>query len=91
MALTPARSKSFKKDWKRIERRGWDMERLKRVMVMLANEERLPREYKAHPLGGRYIHHMECHIGLDFLLIWRVTGTEIRFARIGTHSDLFGR
>jgi mRNA interferase YafQ len=81
MALRAARSKSFKKDWKRIERRGWDMEHLKRVMTALANEERLPREYGVHSLSGEYRNHMECHIEPDFLLIWRTTDTEIRHPR----------
>jgi mRNA interferase YafQ len=89
MALRPAWSKAFKKDWKRISRREWDMEHLRRVMNALANEERLGRDYKTHPLRGEYKGHMACHVEPDFLLIWRTTDTEIRFTRTGTHSDIF--
>ena len=33
--------------------------------------------------------HRECHIGGDFLLIYRLDENTIIFVRAGTHSDLF--
>jgi mRNA interferase YafQ len=57
-------------------------------MNALANEEKLGRQYRVHLLKGEYKGNMECHIGPNFLLIWRTTDTEIRFTRTGTHADL---
>ena len=33
--------------------------------------------------------HRECHIGGDFLLIYRIEAAAIAFVRAGTHSELF--
>jgi mRNA interferase YafQ len=32
----------------------------------------------------------DCHISPDWLLIYKVTATEVLLARTGTHADLFG-
>ncbi|MFZ5472949.1 MAG: type II toxin-antitoxin system YafQ family toxin, partial [Pseudomonadota bacterium] len=42
-----------------------------------------------HPLKGDWADHRECHIGGDFLLIYRLDGNAVIFVRTGTHSDLF--
>jgi addiction module RelE/StbE family toxin len=42
-----------------------------------------------HPLKGDWADHRECHIGGDFLLIYRLDGAAIIFVRAGTHSELF--
>jgi mRNA interferase YafQ len=91
MALRPARTAQFKRDFKLVQRRGWDVKELLAVMDGLIAERRLGPEYKAHPLWGEYKGHMECHIEGDFLLIWRTTRDEIIFVRTGNHSDLFGK
>jgi len=36
-----------------------------------------------------WVDHRECHIGGDFLLIYRQDGNKIVFVRAGTHSELF--
>jgi mRNA interferase YafQ len=89
MALKPARSAQFKRDFRLAGRRGWDIAHLTEVMAKLINQERLADSYDVHPLKGEYKGHLECHIQGDFLLIWIETDTEIRFVRTGTHSDLF--
>ena len=33
--------------------------------------------------------HRECHVGADFLLIYRIDSELIRFVRAGTHANLF--
>ncbi len=71
------------------------MNRLKAVMLLLiANEAPPGPERRDHALKGSWAHHRECHIGGDFLLIYRVDETygpsgSIYFARVGTHSELF--
>ena len=51
-------------------------------------------EWKDHPLKGEWQGHRECHVGGDFLLIYRVEdipapGGGVFFTRAGTHSELF--
>ncbi len=89
-------AKAFVKDWERLSRSGrYDMHRLKESMLLLiANDRPLGPEWKDHPLKGDWIGHRECHIGGDFLLIYKLDGAAgqsgaIVFVRAGTHSDLF--
>ena len=46
-----------------------------------------------HALQGDWADHRECHIGGDFLLIYRLDGKDaneqIIFVRAGTHAELF--
>ncbi|WP_153204148.1 type II toxin-antitoxin system YafQ family toxin [Niveispirillum sp. SYP-B3756] len=97
-ALPPRRAdytKSFLKDWDRLSRSGrYDMPLLKRALLLLiANDGPLGQEWLDHPLKGNWQGYRECHIGGDFLLIYKIeagAGTEtIIFTRTGTHTDLF--
>ena len=89
-------TRSFVKDWERLSRSGrYDMRRLKRVMLLLVeNDAPLGPEWRDHSLKGEWSKHRECHIGGDFLLIYRLeeaigrSGTVV-FVRAGTHADLF--
>lgn len=85
-------SKGFKKDWERLSRSGrYDMRRLKSVMMLLiASDEPLGLEWRDHALVGDWSDHRECHIGGDFLLIYKADKTDIVFVRAGTHAELFG-
>jgi mRNA interferase YafQ len=49
---TFSRTSQFKKDVKRVGRRGLDMARLKAVLELLIDGEPLPAELKDHPLRG---------------------------------------
>ena len=44
-----------------------------------------------HSLKGEWSDHRECHIGGDFLLIYREEIDWIIFVRAGTHAELFGK
>ena len=89
------RAKEFMKDWQRISHSGrYDMNELKKVMLLLIeNAEPLPEQWLDHPLTGQWTHHRECHIGGDFLLIYKIDkgGADERviFVRTGTHAELF--
>lgn len=85
----------FSKDWEKLSRSGrYDMHALKQVMLLLvANDGPLGPEWPDHPLKGDWSGHRECHVGGDFLLIYKVddrakTGMVV-FVRAGTHADLF--
>jgi mRNA interferase YafQ len=88
-------SKAFRKDWERLSHSGrFDMRRLKEVMLLLiANDGPLGPEWQDHPLTGNWAAHRECHVGGDFLLIYRLDGKApheiVAFVRAGTHADLF--
>jgi mRNA interferase YafQ len=84
-------AKSFRKDWERLTRSGrYDIKRLKEAMLLLiANDGPLGPEWLDHPLKGDWADHRECHIGGDFLLIYKADSDTIIFVRTGTHSELF--
>jgi mRNA interferase YafQ len=88
-------SKAFLKDWERLSRAGrYDLPRLKRVMLLLiAGDEPLGPEWLDHPLKGDWQGYRECHVGGDFLLIYKLDESAkpaiIVFVRAGTHADLF--
>ena len=70
------------------------MTRLKEVMLLLmANDGLLGAEWQDHPLKGNWVGFRECHMGGDFLLVYKLDdetnpGTII-FVRVGTHAELF--
>lgn len=81
----------FKKDFKRIKNRGYDISRLEKIVELLANEVPLPEQFKDHNLSGNYNGFRECHIAPDWLLIYQVNNNELVLvlSRTGSHSDLF--
>ena len=86
-----SKTTQFKKDYKLIKRRGYDMGKLTKVFTLLATGEKLPAKYKEHPLRMNYKNHIDCHIEPDWLLIFMRNNAEkqITLVRTGTHSDLF--
>ena len=69
-------ARQFLKDWERLSRSGrTDMNRLKAVMLLLiANDAPLGPERRDHALKGSWARYRECHVGGDFLLIYRIRG-----------------
>lgn len=53
--LKPRYSNQFKKDYKIIRKRGYDINMLKELIEILAKNCKLPRKYKEHCLVGDYI------------------------------------
>jgi len=84
------RSSRFKKDYKRIKKRGYDLSLLESVIDLLAKGEPLPAEYKDHALIGDLKGFRECHILPDWLLLYRINEgiLILTLTRTGTHSDL---
>ena len=85
----------FLKDWERLSRSGrHNMNILKEAMMLLiANDEPLPPEWKDHKLNGNFQDFRECHVKGDLLLVYHVEkihgGEVMIFFRVGTHSELF--
>jgi mRNA interferase YafQ len=87
--LTPVRSSRFKRDVKLLEKRGKDLSKLRRALLMLINEEQLAASYRDHPLQGEWKGFRDLHIEPDWLLLYRVKDSELQLARTGSHADLF--
>ncbi len=81
----------FKKDYKSITKRGYEIKLLKDVVALLSAGRVLPDKNKDHNLVGDWAEYRECHIESDWLLIYRVDEDimVLTLARTGTHSDLF--
>ncbi len=86
---TIRRTSQFKQDVKWMQRRGKDLEKLKRVLETLMKEEELIQKYRDHVLVGQYKGTRECHLEPDWLLIYELAESEIVLIRTGSHSDLF--
>ena len=85
----PSYTKQFAKDLKRMEKRGKSPGKIKRIIKKLVDEVYLDAIYKDHKLIGNFKGRRECHVEPDWLLIYKIIGSEIIFERTGTHSDLF--
>ena len=59
------------------------------MLLLIAADAPLGPEWLDHPLKGHWADHRECHIGGDFLLIYRLDDKAVVFVRAGTHSELF--
>jgi mRNA interferase YafQ len=81
----------FKKDFKLLQKRGFNMDLLKTVIIALEENGELPPENSPHKLSGDYSGFWEAHIKNDWIIIWKTyqAENEIWLARSGTHSDLF--
>jgi mRNA interferase YafQ len=79
----------FKKDIKLLEKRGKDMRKLKAVIEKLLKNQELEAKYKDHTLTGNWNGYRDCHIEPDWLLIYKISETNLFLVRSGSHSDLF--
>jgi mRNA interferase YafQ len=84
------RTAQFKKDVKRMLKRGKDLEKLLLVVQDLSVRRKLPARYQDHPLKGQHRDKRDCHIEPDWVLLYAIEGDELVLYRTGTHSDLFG-
>ncbi len=83
------RTSQFKKDIRLVQKRGYDLDKLKRVIEKLARDEPLEEQYEDHALRGTFKGMRDCHIKPNWLLIYKNTSDELVLVRTGTHSDLF--
>ena len=81
----------FKRDYKRIKKRRFNIAELQAVVTMLAEGKTLPETYRDHALIGSYSNARECHIRPDWLLIYSISNETLvlELLRTGSHSDLF--
>ena len=81
----------FRRDYKRIKKRRFNIAELQAVVTMLAEGKTLPETYRDHALIGFYRNARECHIRPDWLLIYSISNETLvlELMRTGSHSDLF--
>jgi mRNA interferase YafQ len=77
------RTSQFKKDVKRLQKRGKDMLLLKEIVILLANNQSLEAKYRDHPLFGTYSGTR------DWLLLYQASDADLVLIRTGSHADLF--
>jgi mRNA interferase YafQ len=80
----------FKRDYKKFQKNGRNMARFVEAIQLLQQGDPLPAIYRDHQLSGNWKDFNECHLGGDFLLIYRFTANELHLVRMGSHSQLFG-
>lgn len=83
----------FRKDYKRMKKRGCDMEMLEKIIDTLLAEQPLPERCRDHGLTGNYTGFRECHILPDWLLVYAIDKGKLILtaSRTGTHADLFAK
>jgi mRNA interferase YafQ len=79
----------FKKDIKRIKKRGKNLNKLKQLVSAIANNEALQERHRDHALSGNWSGSRDCHIEPDWILLYRVDEENLFLERTGSHSDLF--
>ncbi len=87
--LKPIYQKRFEKDLRKVKKRGFNINKLKSIILKLLSDKQLPTKNLNHKLKGEYNGYWECHIEPDWLLIYKKTSENIILVRTGTHSDLF--
>ena len=80
---------AFRKDVKRLEKRRWDLNKLKEAVTVLSNDDDIPDEYGDHNLSGNWKGFRDVHLEPDWVLIYKRDNIEVEFARTGSHSDVF--
>ena len=84
-----ARTKRFKKSFKKLRLKDNDEAIYIDVVSKLLNGIALDEKYKDHSLKGDLERYKECHLKPDLLLIYRTHGDEVQLIDIGSHSELF--
>ena len=83
----------FKKDFKRVIKRGADPNEFEKILMILASGETIPEKYRDHPLfnTAEYQDCRELHICPDWLLVYKYYSDTVilLLIRTGSHSDLF--
>jgi len=80
----------YRKDLRLMQSRGYDLDKLAKVVDQLRQRIPLSPIYDDHPLKGEWQGFRDCHIQGDWLLIYRLEeDNTLALVRTGTHSDLF--
>ncbi len=84
-----SQTRQFSRDLKRVAKRGKDLNKLKRIVTLIAKDKPLEPRHRDHALTGNWKGPRDCHIEPDWLLLYTLNDESLRLERTGTHSDLF--
>ena len=81
----------FKKSYKLMKKRGYDMKLLESIIETLRQGKKLEAKHRNHALTGDFRGYHECHIKPDWLLVYLIENDILTLTMIntGSHSDLF--
>lgn len=82
---------AFKKSYKLMKKRGFDMSALDDVVDTLRQGKTLDERFRDHALTGNFVGFRECHIKPDWLLIYLIENEILTLTLVdtGSHSDIF--
>jgi mRNA interferase YafQ len=83
------RSSRFKKDYKKAKKQKKNIALLKKTITKLANNIKLEEKFRDHSLRGNWRGYRDVHLESDWILIYKKSKSELRLARLGSHSELF--
>lgn len=90
--LTIEYTSIFKRDYKRIVKKHYNMKKLEKVVKLLVtnNQDELIRKYKDHALKGNWKGYRELHLDNDWLLIYKIDDKNLilTMTRTGSHDEL---
>ena len=76
-----------------LKKQNKKLDKLSKIVNALSNGETLDKKYRDHSLSNskRFKECRECHIELDWLLVYRIDKNKLILLLIetGRHSDLF--
>ena len=83
-------TKAYRKAIKRLTKAGFKLEKLERAINTLASGNALGPEYQDHGLSGEFKDRRVCHIGPDWLLMYRKENTALILLLVdtGSHRDV---
>ena len=91
MMYTLKFTNAYKKSYKLMKKRGFDLSLLDEVIDFLRRGIPLDEKYRDHELSGNFKGFRECHIKPDWLLIYLLENDILTLTLVdtGTHSDIF--
>ena len=88
-------SNAFKKSLKKLLKQGKQLEKLEKVIEMLASKETLPEKYRDHSLydNKKFKGCRDCHIEPDWVLIYKYINKELVLLLVntGSHSEVLDK
>ena len=85
----PQTTGKYKKDYRRCEKRGWNMKLLDDVVEKLCRGVPLEESNYEHTLSGDWEGCWECHIKGDWVLVHQFSEMYLILWRTGSHSDVY--
>ena len=82
---------AYKKSYKLMKKRGFDISLLDDVVDLLRQGRQLDEKYRDHGLSGNLAGFRECHIKPDWLLVYLIEDDVLTLTLVdtGSHSDIF--